>query len=119
MTSGAIPVLRVLVVLRSSRLYGSNVVRHTMTSQAELIYRAISKQPRIRRSMRCVTSRASFGFHRSMFISEWSLLVHVAFNTSRVRAGCQPGLFQFKAAVRIMAIAAPHRAFQNFVVKRR
>ena len=53
-----------------------------------------------------------------MFVSERSLLVGVTFNTSRIRAGCEPRLFQLKTTVRIMTIAATYRAFENFMMER-
>ena len=35
-----------------------------------------------------------------------------------VRTGREPRLFQFKTAVRVVAIAASHRAFENFMMER-
>ena len=68
--------------------------------------------------MRRVTGNAALGFDRSMFKDEWSLLVCVTLDASRVRAGRQSGLFKFETAVRVVAIAALHCAFQHFVVER-
>jgi len=53
-----------------------------------------------------------------MFVNERPLLVRVALQTWRVRAGRQPCLFQLEAAVRIVAIRTFHSAFQNFMMER-
>ena len=68
--------------------------------------------------MWCVTSNASFGLHRSVFENEWPLLVYVTLYASRIGAGRQPRLFQFKTPVGIMTIAALHGAFQHLVMER-
>jgi len=64
-----------------------------------------------------VTGYAPFGFDRSVLIGERSLFVRVTLNASRVSAGGQSRLLEFKAPVRIVAIAALHRAFKNLMVK--
>ena len=46
-TRRAVGVLRVLIVLWSSRLNGSDVMRHAMTRQTKLVNRAESQEPRI------------------------------------------------------------------------
>ena len=68
--------------------------------------------------MRRVTGDAAVGFYRSMLVDEWSLLVCVTLDASRVRARRQSCLFKFETTVRVVAIAALHCAFQNFVVER-
>ena len=114
----AVGVLRVLVVLRPGRFRRADVVRQAVASQTKLIDRAVTKQTRIRRTVRRVASRASFSLYRRMFVSERTLFVGVTLNATCVRACCQPGLLQFKATVRIMAIAALYGAFKNFVMER-
>ena len=52
-----------------------------------------------------------------MFKNEWTLFIGVTFDAGRIRADREFCLFRFKTTVRIMTIAAFHRAFQNFVVK--
>jgi len=118
-TSRAVRVLRVLVVLRSGRLNSSNVVRHAVAGQTELIHCAVFQQSRIRRSVRRVACRAAFRLHRSVFEGERSLLVGVALDTSRIRSSGQPGLLGLKSTVRVVTIGAAHRAFQNFVMEGR
>jgi len=65
-----------------------------------------------------VTRSAAFGLHRRVFVGERTLLVSVALDASCVSARRQPRLLQFKAAVRVVTIAATHRAFQDFMMKR-
>ena len=67
--------------------------------------------------MRSVTSRAPFRFKGSMFVGEWTLFISVTLNTSCIRAGGEPGLLELKTAMRIMAITALHRSFQNLMVE--
>ena len=64
-----------------------------------------------------MASGAALKLERAVFEYERSLLVGVALDTSRISANCQLGLFLFEPAVRIVAIAALHRAFENFMVK--
>ncbi len=90
----------------------------TVARQAELIDSTKPEQTRICRTVRRVAGGAPFGFHRRMFVSERTLLVRVTLNASCIRACCQPGLLQFKATVRIMAIAALYGAFKNLVMER-
>ena len=68
--------------------------------------------------MRRVTRDATVGFHRRMFVNKGPLLVCVTLDAGGVRAGREPGLFEFEAAMRIMTIATSHRAFKNFVMER-
>jgi hypothetical protein len=46
-----------------------------------------------------------------------SLFIRMTFQAGRVCTGCQTKLFALKAPVRIMAIRAVHRTFENFVVE--
>ena len=68
--------------------------------------------------MRCMTSNAAFGLNRSMFINKGTLLVCVTLEAGRVDAGRESRLFEFKTAVRIVAVAALHSAFQHLVMER-
>ena len=61
---------------------------------------------------------APIGLDRSMFVNERSLLVCVTLDASRVGAGRQSRLLEFKSAVGIVAIAALHRTFQHLVMER-
>src|SRR6185369_15183847 len=114
-----VSILRVLIVLRAGRLHGANIVRDAMAGQAELVHRAVTQQPRIGGSVRRMTRRAAFGFHRRVLIQERSLLVSMALDTGGVGSGRLPALLLFKAAMRIVTIAATHGAFQHLMVMRR
>ena len=68
--------------------------------------------------MRRVTGRAAFSLQRGVFERKGALLVRVALDASCISTGGEPGLLQFKAAVRIVAVAALHHSFENFMVER-
>ena len=118
-TGRAISVLRVLVMLRSSRLNGSNVMCDAVACQAELVNCAESQQPRIRRAVWRMTGYATFSLHRGVFICKRTLLIRVTSNASGISAGGQSRLFEFKTAMRVMTVAATHRAFEYFVMEGR
>ena len=118
-TSRAVGILRVLIMLRTCRLNRSHVMRDAMASQTQLINGAVSQQARIRRSMWDVAGRASFGLNRCMLISKRPLFVRVTLDTGSIATGRQARLFCLKTAVRIVAIATAHGAFEHFVVEGR
>ena len=68
--------------------------------------------------MRCMTRRAAFGLDRRVLERKRSLLVYVTLEASGIRARRQTGLLRFESAVRVVTVAATHRAFQNFVMER-
>ena len=68
--------------------------------------------------MGCVACRTSFGFEWRVLVSERALLVCVTLYAGRIGAGCEPCLLELEAAVRIVAVAALHRAFKHLVMKR-
>src|SRR6185503_288785 len=92
-TSCAVTVLRVLVMLRTSGLESSDVVCHAMACQAELVYGAEPQQSGIGRSMRRMTGDAAFFLYGSVFICERPLLISMTLNAGSISAGGQPGLF--------------------------
>ena len=116
-TGRAVRILRVLIMLWSSRLNGSDVMRHAVTRQTELIYCAESQQSWISRAVRCMAGHAAFSFQRRVLISEWPLFVCMTLNASCIAAGGQARLFKFETAVRVMTIAATHRTFHYFVME--
>ena len=67
--------------------------------------------------MRCVTRNAAVRFERCVLVSERPLLIRMALYASRICARRESGLFEFETAVRIVTIAAFHRAFQHLVMK--
>ena len=114
----AISVLSILIVRRARRFNRTDTVVHAMTSQTQLVDRAVFQKTRVRRAVRNVTRRATFGFHRSVFVNKWPLLVRMTLHAGRVGAGRQSRLLEFKTTMRIMAIAALHDAFENLVMER-
>jgi len=88
-TSGAVGVLRVLVMLWPTRFNSSDVMRNAMASEAQLIDGAESQQPRVGRAVRCVTRRAAFGLQGRMFVGKRPLLIGVTLDASRVGASSQ------------------------------
>ena len=118
MTSRAVRVLRVLIMLWTSRLDGANVMGHAMAGETQLIDGGVSQQPRISRSMRRMTSGATFSLHRRMFVSKRSLLIDVTLEARGIPTSCQSCLLKLKAAVRVMAVTTAHSAFINFVMER-
>jgi hypothetical protein len=61
---------------------------------------------------------ASFGLEWRVLVSERTLLVCMTLYAGRIGAGCQPGLLELETAMRVMTVAALHRAFQHLVMKR-
>ena len=68
--------------------------------------------------MRRVTSYAAFSLQRCVFVSERTLLVRVALDARCIAAGGKPCLLEFETTMRIVAITALHRAFENLVMER-
>ena len=91
-TSGAIPVLLILIVRRPDWLLRAHSVIYAVTRQAQLIDSAVDQQPWICRSVRHVARLATFGLNRCVLINERPLLVGVALNARGVGAGGQPRL---------------------------
>ena len=118
-TRRTIVVLRVLIMLWTRGFHRAHVMRNAVTSQAQLIYRAVLQQPRVRRTVRRVTGRAAFGLDRRVFERKRSLLVCVAPDACSICSCGQPGLPRLKSTVRVMTVAAAHRAFQNLVMEGR
>ena len=69
--------------------------------------------------MRRVTSGTPFSLQRRMLVGEWALLIGVTLDASRVCAGSQSGLLEFKTAMWIMTVTALHHSFENLVMERR
>ena len=86
-----------------------------MALDAELPNAAAFEHLWIGRSVRRMACRATFELERRMFIDEGPLFIGVALYTGLISANRQFGLLLIKTAVRIMAIAAAHRAFEHFV----
>ena len=65
-----------------------------------------------------MTRDAPIGLDRRMLVNKRSLLVCVTLDASGIGSRRQSRLFELKTAVRIVAIATLHRAFEHFVMKR-
>ena len=52
-----------------------------------------------------------------MFIDKRALLVGVTLNACAVRSGREPSLFQLKPTMGVVTVAAPHRAFKDFMME--
>lgn len=65
-----------------------------------------------------VTRDATVSLNRSMLVNKRTLFVSMTLDTRGIRAGRQSRLFQLESAVRVVAIAASHRAFEHFVMER-
>jgi len=83
-TSRAIRILRILIMLRTARFHGTDIVSNAVTSQTKLIHLSKPEQAWVRGSMGCMTRSATVCLQRCMFVSEGTLLVRVALNTSRI-----------------------------------
>ena len=66
-----------------------------------------------------MTSDAPFRLHRGMLIDKWTLLVRVTLDACRICTGSKSGLFEFKTAMWIVAVAALHGSFKNLVMERK
>ena len=68
--------------------------------------------------MRCMTGNTAFILHRRMFVNKRTLFVRVTLDTGRVCACRESCLLQLEATMRIVTVAALHRALQHFVMER-
>jgi hypothetical protein len=65
-----------------------------------------------------VTCRAPVSFDRGVFINERTLFVCVTLDACGISPRGKTSLLQLKSTMRVMTVAAAHRAFEDFVVKR-
>jgi len=65
-----------------------------------------------------MASDATVSLNGSVFVNKRSLLVRMTLDTCGVGARRESRLLQLETAVRIVAVAALHRAFQHLVMKR-
>jgi hypothetical protein len=89
-----------------------------VTFETKLPHRTSLQHLRIRRTVRCVTRGATLDLEWCVFENERALFVAVALDTRGVGADGKLCLLLFESAVRIMTIAAVHRAFEYFVMER-
>ena len=65
--------------------------------------------------MACGTA---FDLDRSMFVNERALLIRMTTNARSIGADRKLRLFRLKSAVRVVTVAAVHRAFHDLMVER-
>lgn len=109
---GASLIFRRLIVRGSGRPLG----REGMTLQTEHVHQAYLQQPGIGGTMGRVTTAATLGLHRDMFVDERPLLVDVALVTNGIAAGQGPRLAHGRRPMRVMAVVALHQALVDPVV---
>ena len=109
-------ILRILVMCWTSRFFGSDAVVHAVASQAQVIHGTELQHSRVRGTMRYVTGHAAVGLNGSMFKRKWTLLIRMAFQAGGVSPHRQSRLLQLETAVRIVAVAAAHGAFEDLVM---
>ena len=117
MTIRAVRVLRIQVMLRTRGLFSADTVCNAVARQTELRYAARDQQAWIGRTVWRVARDAPVRLNWSMLVNKRTLLIDVTLKASSVGADRQPRLFQFKSAVRIVAIAALDHPFQHFVME--
>lgn len=117
-TISAIGVLRVQVVLRTCRLFRADPMRTAVTRETELRDSAGDQQAWISRAVRRVTRDTSVCFDRGVLVNKRPLFISMTLYASCVGTRRQSCLLQFETTVRIVTVAALHRAFQHFVMKR-
>jgi len=100
------------------RTIGKLIGNTAVTFKAKLSHLRALEHLRVARAVRHMTRRAAFDLERSVLEDERALFIRVAFNTRHINADRELRLLLFKTSVRIMTIAAFHRSFQNFMVKR-
>lgn len=66
-----------------------------------------------------MTGAAPLSLDRRVFIGEGPLLINMTLKASRIRTGRESRLFHLETTMRIVAVCAADRPFQNLMVKRR
>ena len=78
----------------------------TVTLQTQQVHLRDTQETGIGRTMGCVATHASLGFHRHVLVDEGSLLVGVALVANGVASGSSAHLAQRRCAMHVVAIAA-------------
>src|ERR1700722_20307972 len=86
--------------------------------ETELSYLAPLEQARVVRPVSVVTDGTALDLQRRVLEGERPLLVGMALHAGRVRAIGEPHLFRLEPAMRIVTIAADHRAFEHAMMER-
>lgn len=121
MTDRAVAVTRVGKIVRhlspGGRILARNRSNVAVTLNTKLRNAIALEQLWISGTVRVMTSGTSFDLKRRVFEDERALFVRMTLVADSIRSGCQPRLLLLKPTVRIMAVAAIHRAFQHPVMK--
>src|SRR5256885_12002537 len=124
-TGGAVLVSRLGQIMKRWRIGRARIVvardgvRVRVTLDAELVSIIAPEQFRIIRAVRRVATGTALNRDRAVLVCEGPSLVVVALDAGRVRRRevGEARLFQLEAAVRVMAVAALHESFLNFVME--
>ena len=103
---------------RAGRVFSGHRANVAVTFDTELSHVAASEQLGVRGAVGIVTRGATFYLYRRMLEHERALFVRVTLEASGIRSCSKSCLLQFEPSVRVMAIAALHRAFQHPVMER-
>ena len=121
MTDRAVAVARIRKIVgnlcRAGEIFSGQRAGVAVALDTKLSHATALEQLGIRRAVWVVTGGAAFDLERRMFEDERALFVRVALEAGGVRPRSQPYLLQLEAAMRVMTIAAIHRAFQDFVME--
>jgi len=85
---------------------------------AERVDRRHIQQSRVLRTVRSVAPRAAFRLHRSVLVHKGPARLRVAFRADPILIGGGLQVVRLEGAVRIVAIAAAHRAFIHRMMER-
>lgn len=115
---GAVLVSHVCLVMQARGGWRSGVAYLRMALHAQLPDRTAVKHLGVAGTVRGMASRTALSLERSVFESEWPLLIAVALDAGNVAAYSQLSLLGLKSSVRIVTVAAFHGSFEHFVMKR-
>ena len=118
MTYGAVLIPHVRLVMAARRIRCKCFHDTAVAFETKLPHRVPFQHFRIGRAVGRMTCRTAFKLQRAVLKDEWPLLVCVATDTGSIGAHGKPRLFRLETAVRVMAVAAGHCAFQNTVAER-
>src|SRR3954454_23907037 len=88
-----------------------------MAFETELPYLWPLEHLWIRGSMRYMACGTALEFYCRVLEYKWPGFVCMALHAARVGTNCKPRLFHLETTVRIVAIAAVHRALEHLVMK--
>ena len=114
---GAVLVAGLFEIVEVGRVRRRGLVRVRMTLDAELCDSGPPEQPRIRGTVRFVTSRTALDLRGRVLEHEWSLLVRVTLYARLFGAGGEAHLLLLESSMLIVTIRALHGAFEYAVME--